>query len=126
MHLLIRSRRSFPAGPNIVKSNQIDIVPLAVLRNLEQIQYSQEARFPRQFRSNVREPDRYFRFDFDLPVSHAIATALRDARAHPNPDAASDIAANHPLAKALGKQHRLLLSARYVISGLNCSGENHG
>ena len=43
-----------------------------------------------------------------LAVSHAIAAAFRDMGPRPNPDATSDVAANHPFAKTLGKDHEFL------------------
>jgi len=43
-------------------------------------------------------------------VSHAIAAAFRDMGPRPNPDATSDVAANHPFAKTLGKDHKFRLT----------------
>jgi len=104
----VRAAAAFPARRNITKSNQIDVIAFAVLCNLQQIEYSKEAGFPRQFRSNVRKPDGCDRLDFYLAVSHAIAAAFRDMGPGPNPDAASYVAANHPFAKTLCKDHGLL------------------
>jgi hypothetical protein len=91
-----------------VKPNQIYVIALAVLCNLKQIEYSEETGFPRQFRSDIRKPDRCDRLDFYLAVSHAIAAAFHDMGPSPNPDATSNVAANHPFAKTLGKNHGLL------------------
>jgi hypothetical protein len=91
-----------------VKSNQIYVVALTVLCHFLQIEHSEEARFPSQFRSDVREPDRCDRLDFYLTVSHAIAAAFGDMGLGPNPDATGDLAANHPFVKTLGKDHEIL------------------
>jgi hypothetical protein len=61
-----------------VEPNQVYVVALTVLCDLEQIEHSEEAGFPRQFRSDIRKPDRGDRLDFYLAVSHAIAAAFRD------------------------------------------------
>jgi hypothetical protein len=53
-------------------------------------------------------PYRALQLYFYLAVSHAIAAAFRDMGTGPNPDATSDVAANHPFAKALGEDHGLL------------------
>jgi hypothetical protein len=43
----VRAAPAFPARRNIVKPNQVYVIALTVLCNLEQIEYSQEAGFPR-------------------------------------------------------------------------------
>jgi hypothetical protein len=74
-----------------VKSNQIDILPWAVLRDFKQIDDTQKSRLPRLHRSDIRKTDPLDRIHHDLTFFHAVPVAHFDMRTLPYADAASDL-----------------------------------
>src|SRR5678809_815499 len=98
----------FPAR-HIVEPDEVDLLPLAVLRNLQQIQHAQEARLACQLGRDIRKADRLDRFDDDLASIHWIASADLHVRPHPEADAAGDSSVSNALAQAFGESHGTLL-----------------
>jgi hypothetical protein len=92
-----------------VESNQIDILAFTVLRDLEQIDDTEEARLARQLRSDIRKTDRLDRIDLDLTFFHGVTGAHFDVGTRPYPDTASDFAATNSLAKPPGEHHEASL-----------------
>jgi hypothetical protein len=88
-----------------VKPNQVNIVPFAVLRNLEQVQYAEKPGFPRELMSDVRQPNRLDREDLDFAVVHAVSAAHRDVRARPDPHGTGDLSAADAFTESLRKHH---------------------
>jgi hypothetical protein len=88
-----------------VEPDQIDVLALTVLRHLEEVDHTLEARLSRQLWSDIRETDRQDRFHLDLTLFHAVAVADLDVGTHPYPDAASDFSATNSIAQALGEDH---------------------
>jgi hypothetical protein len=93
------------ARADVVKANQIDIVPPAVLRYFEQIEGAEESRLARQFKSDIWEADLLDRIHDDCAILHRISPADPHVRARPDAHAASDLPAPHPLPQPLGKNH---------------------
>jgi hypothetical protein len=93
------------AWTHVVESNQIDVLALAVLRDLEEVDHALETRRSRQLWSDIRETDRQDRIDLDLTLFHPVAVADLYMGTHPNADAASDFAAPNPVAQALREDH---------------------
>jgi hypothetical protein len=80
-----------------------------MFRHLEQVQNAKESRLARQFRSNIRKPDRLNRIDFNLAFLHAVSPAYSDAGTHPDSHTASDLPATYSLAKPLSEHHKASL-----------------
>jgi hypothetical protein len=97
-----------------MEADQIYLLAFAVLRHLQQIQYTQESGRARQLWSNVRKPDRLDRVHFDLTFFHLISVSDLDVRTRPDPDTAGDLATPHPIAKPPGKHHAESVRARGV------------
>ena len=76
-----------------MKSDQVDILALAVFRNLEQVDQTVEAGLTRELRGDIRKPNGLNGIDFNLAFVHLIAAAHADARTHPDANAAGDAAA---------------------------------
>ena len=89
-----------------MKPNQINILPLAVLRDLEQIDETQETRLSRQLWSDVRKTDRLDGIHFDLTFVHPVPATHFDVRANPDSDAAGDFSATNSIAKTLREDHK--------------------
>jgi hypothetical protein len=100
-----------------VEPNEIDILAFTVLRNLEQINEAQEARLPRQRRSNIGKTDRLNRIHFDLALFHSVAVAHFYVGTRPYSDTASDFSSTNSIAKSLGKHHEESLHAAMVGGG---------
>src|SRR5690348_9091853 len=88
-----------------MKSNQVDVLAPAVLRDFQQIDDAQKTRFARQLGSDVRKPDRRDRIHFDFAFIHRVPVAHLDVRPHPDADAARDFSAPHSLAQPFGEDH---------------------
>jgi len=88
-----------------VEPDQIDVLALAVLRDLEEVDHPLETRLPREVWRDVFEADRQDRIHLDLTLFHAVAVADLDVGTHPYADAARDFAAPNSLAQALGEDH---------------------
>ena len=88
-----------------MKPDQVDVVAFAVLRDLEQVQYSEKSGLPRQLMSDVRQPDRLDREDLDFAIIHTVSAAHRDMRACPDSDGACDLSAADAIAESLRKHH---------------------
>jgi len=97
--------RSLGARPHVVEPDQINILASTMFRDLEQVQNAKESRLARQFRSNVRKPDRLNRIDFNLAFLHPVSRAYSGARTHPDPHAASDLSPPYPPAKPFSERH---------------------
>ena len=89
-----------------MESNQVDILPFAVLGDLEQRVQIRETRLAHQLGSDIREIDGFYRIDFDLALFHGIAPAHFHMRMHPDSDTTRDFALANPVAKALGEDHK--------------------
>jgi len=76
-----------------------------VLRDLEQIDYTQESRLSRQLWSDIRKTDRLYGIHFDLPFLHTVSVTHFDMGTLPDSDAARDFSATNSLAKTLGEDH---------------------
>src|SRR6266850_6957608 len=93
------------AWTHVVEPNQIDILAFTVLRDLEQIDHTQETRLSRQFWSDIRKTDRRDRIHLDLTFFHTIPGANLHVGTRPYPDTASDFSASNSLAKTLAEHH---------------------
>ena len=106
-----------------MKAHQVDLVASAMLCHLEQIDHAQEARRPRQFRSDVRKADALDRVDLDLAFLHAVSAAHADVGSRPDPHAARDFTSPHPVAKPLCEHHGGSLtpqaSPRGILKGMS-------
>lgn len=76
-----------------------------MFRHLQQVQNAKESRLARQFRSNIRKPDRFNRIDFNRTFLHAVSRAHSNAGTHPDSHAASDFPAPYSLAKPPSEHH---------------------
>ena len=88
-----------------MEPNQVDPFAFAVLRNLKQIDHTEETRLPRQLWSDVWKTDRVDRINFDFTFFHAIPGADPDMGTRPYADTASDLSAANSLAKTLREDH---------------------
>jgi hypothetical protein len=88
-----------------VEPNQINILPLTVLRDLEQIDETQETGFSRQLWSDVRKTNRLDGIHFDLAFVHPVPGSHFHVRANPDSDAAGDFSATNSIAKTLSEYH---------------------
>ena len=88
-----------------MEPNQVHVVTAAVFRSLEQVVDAREARLTRQIMSDVFETHRHDRVHHDLPVVHAVVTALLDVGPRPDANAAPDPSPSNSLAKSAGKHH---------------------
>ena len=83
-----------------------------MLRDLEQIDDTQETRLARQLWSDIREADRLDRIYLDLTFFHTVPGTDFDVGTHPYSDTASDFSATDSLAKTLGEYHNESLHRR--------------
>jgi hypothetical protein len=88
-----------------VKPNEIDVFAFTVLRDLEQIDETQETRLSRQLWSDIREADRLDRIYNDFAFFHTVPAADFDVWARPYPDAAGDFSATNSVTKTLAENH---------------------
>jgi hypothetical protein len=89
----------------VVESDQINVLALAVLRDLEEVNHTLETRRSRQLWSDIRETDRQDRIYLDLTLVHLVAVADLYVGTHPYADAAIDFAAPNSVAQALREDH---------------------
>src|SRR4249919_3841005 len=101
-----------------MKADEKHILAPTVLRDLEQVDDALEPRRSRQLWSDVRERDGQDRIHFDLTIVHAVPAPDLHMGAHPDPEAASDLAAAHSVAQSLGKDH---LDAIFSSDPAGCS-----
>ena len=88
-----------------MESDQIDVFAPAVLRDLEEVHHTLEARRSSQLGRDIGETDGQDRIYLDLTLFHAVAMADLYVRTHPYSDAASDVAATNSVAQALREDH---------------------
>ena len=93
-----------------MEPDEIDILAFPVLGDFEQIDDTQETRFTRQRRSDVRKTDGLDRIHLDLAFFHTIPGANLDMGTRPDADTASDGSLANSLAKTLGEHHEESLS----------------
>src|SRR5262249_13216504 len=99
-------RRALPARRDVVEADQIDVLALAVLSDLQQVDDTEESGGARQLGRDIGKTDRRDRIDLNLAFFHWVARAHFDMRTHPDPDAASDLRAADAITQTLGKHHR--------------------
>jgi len=87
---------------------QVDIFAFAVLRNLEQIDQTQEAGLARQLWSDIGKTDRLDRIHLDLAFFHPVPGADFDVRTHPDSDTASDFSSTHSVSQPFSEHHSAL------------------
>ena len=88
-----------------MKANQIDVLALAMLGNLEQIDQAEETGFSRQRGSDIREADGRDGIDLNLTFLHSVAAADFHTRVLPESHAAGDFSLADALAKAFVERH---------------------
>jgi hypothetical protein len=88
-----------------VEPDQVDLLAPAVLRDLQQVYHSPEARLSRELRSDVREAHRQDRIHLDSTFLHAVAVSDLDVGPRPYSDAARDVSTANSVAQALGEEH---------------------
>ena len=113
-----------------MKSDQVDMLAVAVFRNLEQVDQTVEAGLTREPRGDIRKPNGLNGIDFNLAFVHRITAAHPDARTHPDANAAGDIAAPHALAKTCREDHRGILQRvqqrhRFAAPAKSVAGRQH-
>jgi hypothetical protein len=81
-----------------VEPDQVDVLSPAVLGDLEQIDDAFEPGRAGQLGRDVSQLDRQDGGYLDLALLHSIAAAHLDVRAHPDPDAAGDLASANAVA----------------------------
>jgi hypothetical protein len=92
-----------------------------VLRNLKQIEDTQEAGLPSQGRSDIRKSNRRDRIHLDLSFFHRVPSPHFDVRTGPNSDAAGDFSATNSVAETLGEKHKESL---YALIGIKQQTED--
>ena len=81
-----------------MEPDQINILTLAVLGDLEEINHTVETRLSCQLWCDIRKTDRHDRIHFDRTFVHAVTCANFDMRTRPYSDTASDFSATNSLA----------------------------
>ena len=99
-----------------MKSHQIDTLAFTVLRDLEQINETQESGLARQCGSDIQETDRLNRVHFDLAFFHTVTVAHYKAGAHPYSDTAGDFSSTDAIAKPFRKRHEFTLDRQLPLS----------
>ena len=89
-----------------MEADEVNVVAAAVLGDLEQVEYAEEAGLASEFGRDVRQADGFDGIHLNVALVHRVASADADVRAHPHADAAGDFAAPHAVAKPLGEHHR--------------------
>lgn len=92
-----------------MEPDQINILALTVLRDLQEIDHTEETRLSRQLRGNVRKTDRLDGIHFDLSFFHRVSGAYSDMWTGPDPDTARDFSAPNSLPQPLGEHHQAIL-----------------
>ena len=118
---------------HVVKPNKIDTLAFTVLRNLQQIDDTQETRLARQLWSDIRKTNRLDGIHLDLTFFHTVSPTDFDVGTRPYSDTTSDFSATNALAKSLAEDHEsslhptehggaasLLRFRRIVGNGLSC------
>src|SRR5216684_4257775 len=95
LNACLRGNYALPAWRHVVEPDQINILALAVLRDLEEVDHTVETRLSRQLWSDIRKTDRQDRIHFDLTLFHGVADADRHAGTHPYSHAARDFSATN-------------------------------
>jgi hypothetical protein len=93
-----------------MEADQIDILPLTVPGNLEQIDDTEETGLACQLWSDIGKTDGLDGINLDLAIFHAVAGAHFDVRTRPDSDTAGDFSATNAVAKAPGEYHEESLS----------------
>ena len=102
----ISSAREIPrTRRKVVKPDQKNSVALAVLRDRQQVLDAVESRLARKVMRDVAPRDRRDRIDDNRSAVHGVAPANLHVRPRPDADAARDLSAADPFAKAFGEHH---------------------
>lgn len=88
-----------------MEPDQVNILALAMPRELQQIGDARKTRLPRQLWRDVRHADELDGIDFDLTVVHTVPRADPDMGAGPEPDAAGDRSAADSFPKTFREDH---------------------
>ena len=88
-----------------MEAHQVNVLPFAVLRDLEKIDYAEEAGLPREHWRDIGQTDGLDRVYFYFASLHGIAGADADMGIFPDPDAAGDFSSTNSFAEALGEDH---------------------
>ena len=88
-----------------MKPNQVNILARTMLRDLQQIDHTQEPGLSRQRWSYLQKSDRLDRIHFDLTFLHTVPATNPDMRPLPDSNAARDLSPANALAKPLGEHH---------------------
>jgi hypothetical protein len=96
---------SLSARPHVMEPDQINILASTMFRDLEQVQNAKESRLSRQFRSNIRKPDRFNRVNFNFAFLHSVSRPHSNAGTHPDSHTASDFSPTYPLPQPLSEHH---------------------
>ena len=89
----------------VLKVDEKDVPPGAVLRDLEKIYSSLESALPGQGSTNVRQRDRAYRSYDDVAVTHAIATSYLHVTALPYSHRARNLASADSLTELFREDH---------------------
>jgi hypothetical protein len=89
-----------------VESDQVNVLPFAVLRDLEQVEDSEKSRLASKVRSDVGKSYRFDRVYFDLALFHPVTCAHSYMGPHPDAHAAGDLSATNTFTQPSGKHHR--------------------
>ena len=84
---------------------QVDVVPAAVFRRLEQILHIAETRLARQIISDIGDPNRRERIHDNLALVHRVTTAHLDVGPCPYAHAAPDPPTSDSLPKTFRENH---------------------
>lgn len=88
-----------------MKSNQVNILALPMLRDFEQIDHSEEPGLSRQRWSDIYETDLFDRIHFDLAFVHSVSRTDFNVGALPDSNAAGNLSAPDPFAQTLCEHH---------------------
>ncbi|HEV8246485.1 MAG TPA: hypothetical protein VGP93_11985 [Polyangiaceae bacterium] len=94
-----------------MESDEIHVLAFAVLRRLQQIDYALEARLSREGWSDIGETHGQDRVHLDLTFLHAVTPTHFDVGAHPDSDAASDLAPTHSFSQTFAEDHGSRIAA---------------
>ena len=93
-----------------MEANKIDVVTLAVLGHLQEVDHALETRSACELRGDVLETDWQDGIDLDLAFLHTVMLANGDARVHPDADAAGDPPTANSVAQALREDHVMMVA----------------
>ena len=88
-----------------MESNQIDVLALAVFRDLEEIGHTFKTRTSCQVWRDVGQTDRLNRIHFDLTLVHAVAPPDLDVGIRPYPNTDGDGASPYAFSEPPGENH---------------------